>query len=293
MIPKEILKKVRKLEIRTRGLVANLFGGEYHSAFKGRGMEFVEVRPYQFGDDIRNIDWNVSARSGDETYVKVFQEEREQTLMLAVDVSGSLEFGANATTKRERAAEICAVLAFSALQNNDKVGLLLFSDHVERFVPPQKGHRHVLRIMRDLYAHQPQSTKTRLSVAFEHLLHVLRRRSIVLILSDFMDEDFDKPLRALARRHDTRVIRLWDKREAEIPEGIGLIPWIDAETGEQVWFDSGKRSANRALVDRARARRKQLAARFKQLNIASVDSATDTDYIEDLHQLFHPRHPRR
>ncbi|MDX1741755.1 MAG: DUF58 domain-containing protein, partial [Rhodothermales bacterium] len=180
MIPKELFKKIRQIEIRTKGLVNSVFGGEYHSAFKGQGIEFSEVRPYQIGDDIRSIDWNVSARTG-ETYVKIFEEEREQTVMLAVDISGSSSFGSEGKFKREIAAEICAIVAFSAIQNNDKVGLLLFSDQIELFVPPKKGKRHVLRLIRDLFAHERRSTGTSVAVALERLIHVLRRHSIILL----------------------------------------------------------------------------------------------------------------
>ncbi|MBN8588638.1 MAG: DUF58 domain-containing protein [Rhodothermia bacterium] len=292
MIPREILRKVRQLEIRTKGIVSNLFGGEYHSAFKGRGMEFVEVRPYQFGDDIRAIDWNVSARSGDETYVKVFQEEREQTLMLAVDISGSGMFGSRQMFKKDLAAEVCAVLAFSAIQNNDKVGLLLFSDRVELFVPPKKGRRHVLRIIRDLYAFNPLSIQTDIGVALEHLLHTLRRRSIVLILSDFIHRGYERPLQILGRRHDTIAIRISDKREAELPN-LGLLEMMDAETGETFVCDTASKEVQKRLRTINRTRDAERATRFRKMQVDLVELRTDTSYIEPLSRYFRERHRRR
>ena len=253
MIPKELFKKIRRIEIRTKGLVNNVFGGEYHSAFKGRGIEFSEVRPYQIGDDIRSIDWNVTARTG-ETFVKIFEEEREQTLVLVVDISGSEDFGSQNKFKREIAAEICAILGFSAIKNNDKVGLLLYSDQVELFVPPKKGRRHVLRLIRDLFAHAPLSQGTRLAVALNHVLHVLHRRSIVLIVSDFFDADFEKPLRMVAKRHDTVAIHLQDRREQELPS-IGLVDLTDPETGETLLLDTRSRHARQAFAEHAQRQR--------------------------------------
>lgn len=336
MFDKSILKKVRQIEVRTKGLVSNLFGGEYHSAFKGRGMEFVEVRPYQFGDDIRTIDWNVSARSGDETYVKVFQEEREQTLMLMVDISGSGDFGSQVEgvhhkglaphqddklpfwkkllpkrpqavaptdaaipletpkgkTKRELAAEICAVLAFSAIQNNDKVGLVLFSDQVELFVPPKKGRRHVLRIIRDLYAHDAKSPYTKLSTALQHVLQVLRRRAIVLLISDFHDTGFEKPLQALIRRHDTIGIRISDLRENTLPE-VGLVPLIDAEHKTIQWVDTSSAQIQRQMRDSARRRERAWKEKVKKLQFDVVEVDTQKGYLDPLVRFFRERHKRR
>ena len=288
MIPRELFKKIRRLEIRTKGLVNNVFGGEYHSAFKGRGIEFSEVRPYQIGDDIRSIDWNVSARVG-ETYVKVFEEEREQTLLLVVDVSGSEDFGSQGRFKRELAAEICAILAFSAIQNNDKVGLLLVSDRVELFVPPKKGRRHVLRLLRDLFAHVPASSGTNLSVALNHLLHVLHRRSIILLFSDFLDPDFTRPLRILARRHDTVAVPLFDAREAELPD-IGLVHLTDAETGETVVVDTGSARARRAFAQQSAARQAALTALFRRIRMDHLALRTDENYVEPLARFFRQRH---
>lgn len=287
MIPRELFKKIRRIEIRTKGLVNNVFGGEYHSAFKGRGIEFSEVRPYQIGDDIRTIDWNVSARSGD-VYVKIFEEEREQTLMLVVDVSGSEDFGSSSKFKREIAAEICSLIGFSAIQNNDKVGLLLFSDRVELFVPPKKGRKHVLRLLRELFAHEPQSRGTDLSVALNHLLHVLKRRSIVLLVSDFFDAGFVKPLRVVARRHDTVAVQLLDPREQELP-AIGLVDLTDAETGETVVVDTGDRRTRRSYAMHAGARQAEIADLFQRIRMDYVPIRTDEGYVEPLIRFFRKR----
>ncbi len=287
MIPKELFKKIRRIEIRTKGLVNNVFGGEYHSAFKGRGIEFSEVRPYQFGDDIRSIDWNVTARTG-ETFVKIFEEEREQTLVLIVDISGSEDFGTQNKFKREIAAEICAILGFSAIKNNDKVGLLLFSDQVELFVPPKKGRRHVLRLIRDLFAHEPRSHGTSLAVALNHVLHVLHRRSIVLIVSDFFDADFEKPLRLVSQRHDTVAIHLQDHREQELPM-LGLVDLTDPETGETLVLDTYSRNARRRFAEHAEQQRAALATLFQRARVDNVPIHTDKDYVEPLIRFFRHR----
>lgn len=287
MIPKELFKKIRKLEIRTKGLVSNIFGGEYQSAFKGQGMEFAEVRPYQYGDDIRSIDWNVSARY-DDTFVKIFEEEREQTLLLVVDISGSGDFGSSYKFKREIAAEICAIVAFSAILNNDKVGLLLFSDHVELFVPPKKGRRHVLRLIRDLFAHERTSTQTNLSVALNHVVHVLNRRSIVLLVSDFMDDDFEAPLRAVARRHDTVAVHLLDPREMELPE-VGLLELTDAETDENIVVDTSSERVRTAFATRARSRSDLVEEVLFRSRVDRIPIHTDKGYIEPLIRFFRYR----
>ena len=229
MDTKEILKKVRKIEIKTRKLSDNIFGGEYHSTFKGRGMTFSEVRPYQFGDDIRNIDWNVTARYN-EPFVKVFEEERELTLMLMIDVSGSELFGTEQQFKSELITEIAATLAFSALQNNDKTGLILFSDQVELYIPPKKGKSHVLRIIRELIEFQPKSLKTNISEALQFLSRVSKKKAIVFMLSDFMDKGYEKPIQIAAKKHDITGIRIYDKKETELPN-LGYIMVKDAETG--------------------------------------------------------------
>ena len=287
MIPKELFKKIRRIEIRTKGLVNNVFGGEYHSAFKGRGIEFSEVRPYQFGDDIRSIDWNVTARAGD-TFVKIFEEEREQTLFLAVDISGSGDFGTYDKFKREIAAEICAILGFSAIQNNDKVGLLLFSDQVELFVPPKKGRRHVLRLIRDLFAHEPISRRTSISVALGHVVHMLRRRSIVLVVSDFFDAGFEKPLRMLARRHDTVAIVLRDPVELGLP-ALGLLELTDPETGATTVLDAGMPSVRRALASHVAGEQDELDALLRRCRVDRISISTDRDYVEPLVRFFRAR----
>lgn len=287
MIPKELFKKIRQIEIRTKGLVSNIFGGEYHSAFKGQGMEFAEVRPYQFGDDIRNIDWNVSARY-EETFVKIFEEEREQTVILAVDVSGSEDFGSAGKYKLEIAAEICAVVAFSAIQNNDKVGLLLFSDEVELFVPPKKGRKHVLRLIRDLFAHERASHGTDLASALEHLARVLNRRSIVMLLSDFMDEDFEKSLRAVSRRHDTIAVQLIDPVEIELPD-VGLMEITDAETGTQMTVDTSSASVRTEYAAASGDSRRRTERMFRRLRIDSIPIHTNEGYVEPLIRFFRHR----
>ncbi len=287
MIPRELFRKIRRMEIRTKGLVNNVFGGEYHSAFKGRGIEFSEVRPYQVGDDIRSIDWNVSARTG-ETFIKVFQEEREQTLMLLVDVSGSGEFGSHGMFKRELAAEICAVIAFSAIKNNDKVGMVLFSDHVELSVPPKKGRRHVLRLIRDLFAHEPEGKGTRLASALDHVARVLRRRSIVILLSDFFDNGYERSLRVLSRRHDVVSIELRDPRESELPS-MGLLEVRDAETGQTLVLDTQSASVRRAYSERANARQKATNDLFRRLQVDRIQISTDESYTEPLVQFFRKR----
>lgn len=230
MDTKELLKKVRKIEIKTRRLSDHIFGGEYHSTFKGRGMTFSEVRQYQYGDDVRSIDWNVTARYN-QPFVKVFEEERELTMVLMVDISGSEQFGTVERFKREVLTEISATLAFSALQNNDKVGLILFSDEVELFIPPKKGKSHVLRIIRELLEFEPASRKTDLSAALKFLLNVIKKKSIVFVLSDFMTESYEHTLRLTGKKHDLTGIRIHDPREAELPN-LGLVPMLDAETGQ-------------------------------------------------------------
>ncbi len=290
MIPKELFKKIRRLEIRTKGLVSNSFGGEYHSAFKGQGMEFAEVRPYQFGDPIKNIDWNVSARYGD-TFVKIFEEEREQTVLLAVDISGSGDFGSSGKFKREIAAEICGIVAFSAIQNNDKVGLLLFSDQIELFVPPKKGRRHVLRLIRDLYAHDRSSTRTDLSLALVHILRVLKRRSVVLLVSDFMDDNYEAELRAVSRRHDCVGVHLLDPREVELPR-VGLLELTDAETGESIFVDTSIDSVRSIFAKNARAKQSDVVATLLRTRVDRIAVHTHEDCVQPLMQFFRYRNKR-
>lgn len=287
MIPRELFAKIRRIEIRTKGLVNNVFGGEYHSAFKGRGIEFSEVRPYQIGDDIRSIDWNVTARTG-EAFIKVFEEEREQTLLLAVDISGSGNFGSQDKFKREIAAEICAILGFSAIKNNDKVGLLLFSDQVELFVPPRSGRRHVLRLIRDLFAHNPQSAGTSLEAALDHILNVMRRRSIVLLVSDFLDQDFERPLRMVSRRHDTVAVHLQDVREFELP-ALGLVQLVDPESGSGILVDAGSDAARSAYAQAASSHNDYLQSLFRRASVDSVVIRCGEDYVEPLARFFRAR----
>ena len=290
MIPRELFRKIRHVEVRTRGLVDDVFGGEYHSAFKGRGIEFAEVRPYQVGDDVRTIDWNVSARTG-EPHVKLFEEEREQTLLLVVDVSGSEDFGSGAGAKRDLAAEVCAVLGFSALRNSDKVGLVLFTDRVERFVPPKKGKRHVLRLLRDLFAHQARHRGTDLDDALDHVLRVQRRRAIVILVSDFLvpdDADLGRRLRVVSQKHDVVAVRLVDPREEALP-AVGLLRVVDAETGRPGTVDTSSARVRRAFADRAAARAARAEAALRQARVDHVTLRTDADYVEPLAAFFRRR----
>ena len=240
METKEILKKVRKIEIKTRRLSDHIFGGEYHSTFKGRGMTFSEVRPYQYGDEIRSIDWNVTARYN-EPHVKVFEEERELTMMLMVDISGSEFFGTNQQFKRDTATEIAATLAFSAIQNNDKVGLLLFSDQVELYIPPKKGKSHVLRIIRELIEFTPKSKETNINEALKFLSNVMKKKTIVFLLSDFMDDAYEQTLKIAGRKHDVTGIKIYDKHDEEIPN-LGIVPMLDAETGKTQLVNTSSKS---------------------------------------------------
>ena len=291
MIPRELFRKIRHVEVRTRGLVDDVFGGEYHSAFKGRGIEFAEVRPYQIGDDVRAIDWNVSARAG-EPYVKLFEEEREQTLLLVVDVSGSADFG-SARAKRDLAAEVCAVLGFSALRNSDKVGLVLATDRVERFVPPKRGKRHVLRVVRDLFAHVPQHRGTDLAAALDHVMHVQRRRAIVVLVSDFLvperhEAALARSLRVVARKHDLVAVRLVDPREEALP-AVGLVRVVDAETGAPALVDTSSARVREAFAERAGRRAARAQAVLGQARVDHVTLRTDGDYVEPLSSFFRQR----
>ena len=291
MIPRELFRKIRRVEVRTRGLVEDVFGGEYHSAFKGRGIEFAEVRPYQIGDDVRTIDWSVTARQG-EPFVKVYEEEREQTLLLCVDVSASGAFGSTGTLKRELAAEVCAVLGFSALRNHDKVGLLLFSDRVERFVPPKKGRRHVLRVVRDVFAHEAEGTGTDLAGAFEHALRVVRRRAIVVVVSDFLDAGFERALRALAARHDVVAVRVVDPREEALP-AVGLATLRDPETGRATLVDTSSRAVREAFARRAADREAATVEALRQSRVEAVTVRTGEDFVDPLAAFFRRRNRER
>jgi len=290
MLTKELLKQVRQIEIRTKGLVNQVFSGEYHSVFKGRGMEFSEVREYQYGDDIRNIDWNVTARLG-HPYIKVFEEERELTVMLMVDLSGSLVFGSVSKTKQRIAAELTAILAFSALKNNDKVGLILFTDKIEKFVPPRKGKKHVLRIIREVLSFEPEGKATNLKGALEYMNNAIKKKSIAFLLSDFMDEGYEKILRIVGRKHDLIGIVLDDRREKEIPN-IGLVKLADAETGAERWIDtSSKRVRSQMVLDR-KEREKIRNSIFVKSNLDRIEVTTGSNYIQPLVQFFRRREKR-
>ncbi|TVQ15745.1 MAG: DUF58 domain-containing protein [Balneolaceae bacterium] len=287
MISKEIFRKVRKLEIRTKGLVNNLFGGEYQSAFKGRGMAFSEVRPYQFGDDIRQIDWNVTARN-EEPYVKIFEEEREQTLMLLVDISPSGFFGSKNQSKMDLATEISAVLAFSAIKNNDKVGLILFTDRIEKVVIPRKGRLHVLRLIRELYATRPSSAGTDIGMAVTYASKILNRRSIVVLASDFQAHGYEKVIKIMNRKHDLVGIRIDDPLENELPN-LGIIPFLDAETGTISVVDTSSSRVRKAFKARRLQRRAELDDFFLKLHMDTVTVNTNQSYIEPLMKFFQRR----
>ncbi|MEO8167503.1 MAG: DUF58 domain-containing protein [bacterium] len=290
MDTRELLKKVRQVEIKTRGLVNHVFSGEYHSVFKGRGMEFSEVREYQFGDDIRTIDWNVSARFN-HPFVKIFEEERELTVMLLVDFSRSGSFGSGSQLKNEIAAEICAVLSFSAIKNNDKVGLILFTDTIEKFVPPKKGRAHILRIIRELISFEPAGTGTDIKQALEYFNHVNKKRTIAFLISDFIDDGYDKILRIISKKHDVIAIELSDPREQELPD-IGLVKMRDAETNKERWIDTGDAATRKQFAkywaDR-NAARKQL---FTGSRVDAIPIRIDRPYIKPIVDFFRLRERR-
>jgi uncharacterized protein (DUF58 family) len=287
MLSKEIFRKVRKLEIRTKGLVNNIFGGEYNTAFKGRGMTFSEVRPYQYGDDIRQIDWNVTARTGD-PYIKVFEEEREQTLMLMVDISPSGKFGSIDQRKIDLATEMTAVLAFSAIKNNDKVGLILFSDQIEKVVYPRKGRSHVLRLIREIFYTQSTGRKTDIRQALQFANRILNRRSIIILVSDFQSPDFDKQLRITHKKHDLVNILVRDPLEDELPK-LGLIPYVDSETGDILWVDTSNEQVLEAFKQRKYVKQNELKLKFRKLGIDTVHVETNKSYIEPLMNFFKRR----
>lgn len=283
----ELLKKVRKIEIKTKGLSKQMFSGEYHSAFKGRGMSFSEVRNYQYGDDVRNIDWNVTARTG-EPYVKIFEEERELTVMLLIDVSQSSYFGTIKQLKSEILTEISAVLAFSAISNNDKVGVILFSDTIELFVPPKKGKKHILRIIRELLNFEPQNSQTDLSVALEYLSNIIKKRSICFVLSDFLCDGYEKALRLAARRHDMIGVHLTDPKEKTLPN-IGLLRAYDAETGQAAWIDTGSASVRKQYADWYQKNVDYFNTNFLKSGADTVSIRTDESYINALLKFFQKR----
>ena len=284
----EILKRVRQIEIKTRGLSSNIFAGEYHSAFKGRGMAFSEVREYQYGDDIRDIEWNVTARFN-KPYVKVFEEERELTVMLLVDVSGSLHFGTEKQMKRDMVTEIAATLAFSAIQNNDKIGVIFFSDHIEKFIPPKKGRKHILYIIRELLDFKAESSRTDIGQAVQYMTQALKRRCTAFVLSDFMDQrDFRQPLTIANSKHDVVAIQVYDRRIAELPD-VGLMKVRDAETGMERFIDTSSKAVRRAQAAWWRKRCEYLHDTFTRSNIDSVSVRTDQDYVVALKTLFAKR----
>ena len=284
METKEILKKVRKIEIKTKRLSNDIFGGEYHSSFKGRGMTFSEVRQYQFGDDVRAIDWNVTARYN-EPYIKVFEEERELTMILMADVSGSELFGTSTQFKKETVTEIAATLAFSATQNNDKVGLILFSDEIELFIPPKKGKSHVLRIIRELIEFKPKSKKTNIGTALKFLSSVIKKRAIVFMLSDFMDDDYEKTLKITGKKHDLTGIRVYDKYDEEIPN-LGMVPMLDAETSRVQLVNTAAKSVRMRYKANATQIREYYINMFKKSGAGTINIRVDESYVKKLLGYF-------
>lgn len=286
----DILKKVRKIEIKTRGLSNQIFSGQYHSAFKGRGMAFSEVREYQYGDDVRNIDWNVTARLNS-PYIKIFEEERELTVMLLIDVSGSNEFGTQCQLKEDMITEIAAVLSFSAIQNNDKVGVIFFSDKVEKFIPPKKGTSHILRIIRELIDFKPESHKTDIAEALRYLTNVIKKRSTTFILSDFLDKNFDHAINIAARKHDISAIRVFDKRDTELPK-LGLIKIFDKESGKYIWVDSDDTNVRNTYNMWWKNQNSYLKEVFAKSGVVEALIRTDRDYIKPLVTMFKKRESR-
>ena len=284
----EIIKKVRKIEIKTRGLSSNIFAGQYHSAFKGRGMAFSEVRESQFGDDVRDIDWNVTARFH-RPYVKVFEEERELTVMLLIDVSGSLDFGTQKQMKRDMVTEIAATIAFSAIQNNDKIGVVFFSDKIEKYIPPKKGRKHILYIIRELLDFQPESKRTDVKQAVEFLSSVQKRRTTAFILSDFyVRNDFLQSLQICNRKHDIVAIQVYDQRAKELPD-VGLMKVVDAETGFEQYIDTSSKRLRQAYQRYWMNRQAELQDTFNKSNVDNVSIATNEDFVKSLLMLFKQR----
>lgn len=284
----ELIKKVRKIEIKTRGLSHNIFAGQYHSAFKGRGMSFSEVREYQYGDDVRDIDWNVTARFN-KPYIKVFEEERELTVMLMVDLSSSLDFGTVNQTKRDMVTEIAATLAFAAIQNNDKIGVIFFTDKVEKFIPPQKGRKHILYIIRELINFEPQSQRTDLKVPLEFLTNAIKKRCTAFMISDFIDDsDYRNAMTIANRKHDLVAIQVYDRRLAQMPK-IGLVKFRDAETGEEVYVDTSSSKVQAYQREWWNAQVARLNEIFNKSRVDSVSISTGQDYVKALLNLFAKR----
>jgi uncharacterized protein (DUF58 family) len=287
MLPKEIIRKVRRIEIRTKKLVNDVFSGEYHSIFKGRGMEFEEVREYQPGDDIRIIDWNVTARYG-YPFVKKFTEERELTVMLLVDASSSGEFGTAQRMKGEIAAELCSVLAFSAIKNNDKVGMIIFTDKIEKYIPPKKGSSHVLRLIREVLYFKPEDQRTDINCALEFLGRIIKRRCVVFLVSDFLNTGFEKMLSIANKRHDVIAIKIVDPREIELPN-VGFIELEDTETGEEILIDTKDSEVRRSFKEYATREQTNLDMNFRSINLDNIQILTDRSYVEPLMAFFKAR----
>lgn len=291
MDTREILRKVRQIELKTRGVVNEILSGEYHAVFKGRGMNFAEVREYQIGDDVRAIDWNVSARMG-HPFIKLFEEERELLVMLLCDMSSSAMFGSQQSLKSEVAAELAAVLAFSAIKNNDKVGLILFTDKIEKFVPPRKGKTHILRILRELLTFEPERSGTDIKAALEHLNHVVKKKAIVFLISDFMNEGYERALRIVGKKHDLVAVHLTDPREQTLPN-VGLIRLHDAESGEPMWVDTSSRKVRQLLDANFRRRQAAVKSETQRSGVDYLPLTTDKDYVRPLIQFFQRRERRR
>lgn len=284
----ELLKKVRKIEIKTRGLSQNIFAGEYHSAFKGRGMTFSEVREYQYGDDIRDIDWNVTARHN-KPYIKVYEEERELTVMLLIDVSGSKNFGAEGVIKDEMMAEIAATIAFSAIQNNDKIGVIFFSDKIEKFIPPKKGRKHILLIIRELLDFKPENKGTNINLVLEYLTDAIKKRCTTFLISDFIDtHDYYKPLSIANRKHDLTAIQVYDKREAQLPN-VGLMRIVDSERGIEKWINTSSSNVRKIYNKWWYERQQYMTTTTQRCKVDIASIATDEDYVKALMGLFKKR----
>jgi len=283
----ELLKKVRKIEIKTRGLSKNIFAGEYHSAFKGRGMTFAEVREYQYGDEIRSIDWNVTARFG-RPYIKVFEEERELTVVLLIDVSGSREFGTVTQLKKDIFTEVAATLAFSTIQNNDKIGVIFFSDKIEKFIPPKKGKKHVLQIIRELIDFQPESHKTDIAGALRYFTNAIKKSSTAFIISDFIDKNFERDLMIANRKHDIVALQVYDIRETELPN-VGLVKLKDAESGERIWVDTSDKRLRTTYKHAWGENQLALQKSFTKSGVDLVTMSTSEDYVRVLMKLFKMR----
>jgi uncharacterized protein (DUF58 family) len=283
----ELLKRVRKIEIKTRGLSKHIFAGEYHSAFKGRGMAFSEVREYQYGDDFRSVDWNVTARFN-HPYIKIFEEERELTVMLLVDVSGSGEFGTQNRFKNNLITEIAAVLSFSAIQNNDKVGVIMFSDRIERFIPPKKGKQHILKIIRELIDYKPSSRLTNLTIPLRYLVNAIKKRSIAFLITDFIDDNYEDALKIANKKHDVVGLWVYDRRETELAD-VGLLQVKDAETGELAWINTGSTYVRNAYRNLYHKKQEEMNDMFSRIGVDYTKIAVYEDYVRPLMRLFQKR----